>query len=887
MDHLDPAQEDSRRELAVATRAALRSLPSLYAVKNAGVVPDAEVFAAEMLCLIGLHEALNLSPESGVQREQLKALAGRVIDELLEAPSEWLVHPTLNAAYSITQSWLSGASSSLTSAATESAWSAMQPLDRELADSLRHQATLDRMALNQSDRTVAALVLLPLCSEADTARLRELLQDAEFGRKRLRGWYGSVLKGDGHLISDLPNLIPAVLDSLSVDHAIPHRPALFNCADVIDQWKPPAEASEHGPEDRHDPFSAELPQTGPVPPPLLLYPYADRPETPPENVGERYVNSGFALLEYPDLPLHNREPLSRGETYLYWLEVGAIITGSIETSPTPIDIEILPPEARLTVVLFGFGDGLEIFSGTGELRLSEDGTFRVERQPEGPASPFPIPADLLEKRLFFLVRTPRATELASVRLRCNIYCKQVLVQSRLVIAKLYDRCEFVDGALTSTLDYSLTRSLRADVLDTLEEHRLSVMLNDGGNGSHQFRFFGMGGIPFVSEAHFGESELADLLAQSRAALRQTSWGSDLEWAQQPYRYASAVGVDELARDLINLAVKGYRLYDTLIYRLSNGKAPELAELMRQPGLIQISGRRSARELVPAALIYDQPLNTQAEDIRLCPAFRDALASHRPLHKEACFQGNCPHHGDEAVVCPSGFWGYRHHLGFPVSLATDGIDLDAGSIIPLRSEPAIDCCFSIDPEFVLRDDHLKCLRKLFPNGWSEGGSFDAVRQLLSGSTSQIIYFYCHGGLKGTVPYILVGDGPGITRDNIRAFKWNWRASRPLVFMNGCHTSALEPSHALDLVTGFIETAGASGVVGTEITIFEPLACAFAEAFIEAFVHRKMAMGKATRSARLKLLEDGCPLGLVYIPFALASLRLDDYAQSGISLTPRDG
>ena len=63
----------------------------------------------------------------------------------------------------------------------------------------------------------------------------------------------------------------------------------------------------------------------------------------------------------------------------------------------------------------------------------------------------------------------------------------------------------------------------------------------------------------------------------------------------------------------------------------------------------------------------------------------------------------------------------------------------------------------------------------------------------------------------------------------------------------------------------------GVVGTEITIFEPLATAFAEECLAHFLN-EVPIGDAIRQARLKLLQDGNPLGLVYIPFVVSSVRL---------------
>jgi hypothetical protein len=85
---------------------------------------------------------------------------------------------------------------------------------------------------------------------------------------------------------------------------------------------------------------------------------------------------------------------------------------------------------------------------------------------------------------------------------------------------------------------------------------------------------------------------------------------------------------------------------------------------------------------------------------------------------------------------------------------------------------------------------------------------------------------------------------------------------LVFINGCHTTALEPEKAIQFITPFIENAKAAGVIGTEITIFEPLASVFGEESLRRFLDSE-TIGHAVRSARLKLLKDGNPLGLVYI------------------------
>ena len=46
-------------------------------------------------------------------------------------------------------------------------------------------------------------------------------------------------------------------------------------------------------------------------------------------------------------------------------------------------------------------------------------------------------------------------------------------------------------------------------------------------------------------------------------------------------------------------------------------------------------------------------------------FEESLKSGRDLLGEPCFQGNCPNReGHVTVVCPSGFWGFRHDIGMP-------------------------------------------------------------------------------------------------------------------------------------------------------------------------------------------------------------------------------
>jgi CHAT domain-containing protein len=100
---------------------------------------------------------------------------------------------------------------------------------------------------------------------------------------------------------------------------------------------------------------------------------------------------------------------------------------------------------------------------------------------------------------------------------------------------------------------------------------------------------------------------------------------------------------------------------------------------------------------------------------------------------------------------------------------------------------------------------------------------------------------------------------------------WGRSQPLLFLNGCETAAVEPAQLPDFAGAFVR-AGAGGVIGTETTVFEPMATVFAEKCWREFLVNGRSIGEAVRLARLALLGKGDPLGLVYTAFMLPSVKL---------------
>jgi len=628
------------------------------------------------------------------------------------------------------------------------------------------------------------------------------------------------------------------------------------------------------------------------------------------------VNLGFSHPDAADQTLESDEPLLTGKSYYFWLNIGREHKNAIG-SPTPIDLKKLPQEAVLTVAVFGFENELIITSGNdvGELKIQKNNTVKVLTKPTTDIQLSPdAPANYLDDFLLFPISVPDKE--GTHRLRCNICCSQVLVQSYVVSANVKTTAARIPEACSKKLDYVLSQSLRADHLASLttEPNRLSLLLNNNGDGTHSFRFFGADGNDvYKDDAQIDGQELGDFLSQARGAMHKVSWGNSNPWdADQNlyYRYERAeFDLKKLALDLAYLARAGWRIYAGFVAHLKK-TAAALEQLLATPGQLQIALKLSPRTVLPAAVVYDyawKPERFAADfdttEWELCPTFCAAIEQARaggpPLEECECFKGGCAlkrmiadvrKPGSKKtlnslppMICPSGFWGYRHALGLPLTL--DGTNTDIPPVIDFKNDLEFVACVSTDQDFVERDPHLRRLQALKPNlKFNRDEDYDSIVVRLKSTTPHFLYFYCHGGIrKNNHPYLKIGDDDQLAPDNLVGEGISWQGPHPLVFINGCHTTSLNPEISLDFVSSFVQQNGAAGVVGTEITIFEPLATSFAEECLSRFIgaapHKEnMPLGKAVRGARLALLQQGNPLGLVYIPYAVASLRLHQETQN---------
>lgn len=583
------------------------------------------------------------------------------------------------------------------------------------------------------------------------------------------------------------------------------------------------------------------------------------------------VETGFASVDRPDETLPAGQPLQPATDHLFWFGVGSGRSGAIDSDPQTVPGSA--PGLRLTVQLFAFDDELALIGATqGQIELDAGERSRVVSAAAA-VDEIGDPSTV-GRLLYFTVRSPDAA--GTARMRCNVYAGSTLIQSHLVTAQVGGAPPPEGPALRVDVDYRLSDELRADDLRQLPPHDMSVLINGTGT-SHQFRVFADLGDEelFANDASLDAVGLQAAVDDARGALRRVAWGTDVEWNKEPssYRYDQAPSFEAFTADLVLLAIRGRRLYLPIARQLAGNAAARrrLEELLSGVCRIQIASAASGM-YVPAAMFYDHPLEDLeafgGEGYRLCQRFRDALESQAPLEQLECFRSGCPERNDLHSVCASGFWGLRHDIGWPLSTERPLTELVAGDGTQMLIG------VSTDQGLTQRDEHVQRLGEMTACTVVE--SRDAFAETLRQPPPTLIYLYCHGGVEApNTPYVEIGSpgSEGITE----AFFSNHGIlfedpARPLVFVNGCHTTALEPAQVMSLVNGFVQEANAVGVIGTELTVFEPLAVAFAEALLAAFVDGSTTIGTAVRHARLQLLQQRNPLGLVYVPFVAAATRI---------------
>jgi hypothetical protein len=471
-------------------------------------------------------------------------------------------------------------------------------------------------------------------------------------------------------------------------------------------------------------------------------------------------------------------------------------------------------------------------------------------------------------------------------LRCTVYHNNNAVQSIRVAFTTGDAGRASATLIHGTVDYSLADDLA--LAGELAPRRLSVVTNQSfgtsglsgaaSGGTHTIVVKGADTPPVA--VNLTEAGVTETLRAMRTELTLITLGKDGLGTR--YDKDNAAPAKQLTTDLETLAYLGSRFWQDAVPFGADQDA--LKPLLETSATIQIA--RVTDTVFPWALVYDYPHLLDdpwvpCELLRQWPAARAALGG---------YPAACPFAAGHELntLCPYGFWGFRHLIEQPPSVARGRLRTE----IPVPAGAHAAAVRSLNLDSALSAAHLKRLGEYLAPRFTitDCDSRADFVAAIDGPALPLIYFYCHGktavlGHKGVdllTPYLEIGLSEKLGTGDLNAWaaagQWHrerWRVVPPLVFINGCHTAALSPEQLVTFVNAFAG-AEAAGVVGTEIAVAQPVASEFAQLFymhLMAGVSRAgLTVGQALRRARFDLLAKGNVTGLVYTAFCSMDLVL---------------
>jgi multiple sugar transport system ATP-binding protein len=477
--------------------------------------------------------------------------------------------------------------------------------------------------------------------------------------------------------------------------------------------------------------------------------------------------------------------------------------------------------------------------------------------------------------LYLPMTTRKRPMVATVRL--SAYYRNNCLQSQLLTMNVGGAPEAVDG-YGSFIDYSLTSDLES--LENLPARSLNILTNETSSGAHRVIVTGSqrDSFPF-SIGDLAVKSILKVIRRSLVEIHLRQEGE--EWKT---RYDSEYGkpAKEFERDLGRLARDGGQLYQE-VFQSSEAQAElrsflrEEAQRLGEPAIIQVAQVSGSRIVLPWQLFYDIPVGNESEKYVPCRFLVDWMQGEMPADVPA----TCPYEHPPNTLCPFGFWGFAHIIEVPPSSLNHRL-----ALYVTTDDPPVRLVVGLSDKLdsSLSTRHLAslvdCLGLARPD-IARCSSMSTLESSLAGSDIDLIYFYCHGrrsrpeGADIGIPALEIGQSERITPMEVNTWKsgWSdehWNRRRPLVVVNGCHTSELTPEEILSFVTAFSD-AKAAGVVGTETSIEQGLAGTAMEWFLSSLKQGKK-LGEAMHQMRWRLLHKRNVMGLTYAPYCSADLRL---------------
>ncbi len=394
-----------------------------------------------------------------------------------------------------------------------------------------------------------------------------------------------------------------------------------------------------------------------------------------------------------------------------------------------------------------------------------------------------------------------------------------------------------EGQATRTV-FSASDLTPAD-LEARQPRDLLIILEREADGSVDARIRNTAGELLVAfDSKLQPAALVEAAQHTRVQFRQALEAGP---GKRPH-----VTREELEALLIPLVKAGRQMHMALLPSgsVSKGDAASVGAALTAEATVQIIQHRAGLgySTLPWNLVYDHAFLPHSGRNRLCPDY--------PGHAI----DDCPHRDDYEVMCPTGFWGYRAVLEEPW-VVTDSAILAP----PVAGDGDVAVGYFDDR----LSDSGRQARTLAGLGLGRIADFDGLLDVLRDDSSQIdfLYFYAHHASDDSVGVPGIGIGGELLSSlTFDALGVHW-AKHPLVFINGCGSGDYSITDPISLIEELRE-AGASGIVSTECTLWDPLAGRLGEQVITGLAEGG-EIGHILRDLRRSLLvEDNNPLGFVY-------------------------
>jgi tetratricopeptide (TPR) repeat protein len=599
-----------------------------------------------------------------------------------------------------------------------------------------------------------------------------------------------------------------------------------------------------------------------------------RANPPSPEVPRRVVNSRICRAG-TDIDLPTGVPLKPKTDYEILVNIGRADVRSLITNAVFPDQHLPPCGLWLTVVVYA----------PGFLEEPEERAIYLPEQGDSyacPCLPDEQQHECSARERDPFVRIPFTTldSRHAAKARVAIYYRAAVIHVHELMLPVGE-----GSGPTGSVVYVLTQSF--DDLGAFAKRTLSVMTAPG-DAKAQVYVNGMTTRPL---AYSYDSLAAEEASQrARVALFGVHLSADPPWRSL---YNSDLGKTQgdYETDLLTLAEVGRTIYSSFFHDAPQQVEQTLRhEASAGPAIVQIARPTTEKLAIPWQMAYDLPLQTTDRDIYHCRSLREFGPDAEIAAK---IPSKCPHLDEHpkgrSILCPFGFWGLSHILEVPPHLGEQpGLPrvVDTDVDVPLTTLVGWNAQLSPEPEsFRESQRHLTALRHVLGILMPVVQSRRQLGEALGPSDMDLVYLYCHGerytppGASVSDPLLVLGSGESFTPQDVsgwsQLYDWpdpHWRDRPPLVVLNACHSGASLAATLADFVGVFTQTAGAAGVIATEVTLEQKVAGLAMETFLTELAIPGISVGEAMRRMRWTLLKRGNLMGLAYSPYCAADLLL---------------